>query len=1021
MPGPARENAGVTRFVGRAGALGRLRAARTSGAGGGRPGLVFVTGEAGIGKTALLDQFALEATELGARVVRGACWDGDRAPAYWPWTQALRALDAHADPDPELAAVAGGTGTPIAETGDTASRLRSFEAVRAFLDRATARHQVVVLLDDLHWADLSSLELLRYLAGSTVAGPLLLVAAYRHDELDGTTRTLLGALAPDAVPVPLTGLSGAEVAELVAALAGPSVAERWGSAIHDRSNGHPFFARELGYVLASGGGVAGVPAAVREVIARRVARVSAGCGRLLEAASVAGRHLLPDVLADVTGDEPARVLDLIEEARGAGIVADGAFAHDLYRESIYAFLAAAQRMDLHHGVAIALERRHSRGGPVFPGEVARHHAAAIPIAGPGPALAWAHAAARDELSRFAFAEAAGHLARAREAATRAGAAIADADLVDALVAEADAWLRSGDAAGARRLLDEAVARAGDHPVRLGEAALGLDRLGARFAMPRTELIAVLDQARAALDSSDTALEARVTAALARQLQHSVPRDRPRARPLAARAVTVARRLDDDPATLASCLLAQHDTLWTPGAATERIAVAHEIADLAERAGDTERRAEALLLTASALLETGSPAFRAALAGYRDATAKLRQPRHDYLLRTREAALALLDGDLATGERLVYEAAELGATVGDRDAGNVRMSQLLEVVRAGGDPDRLRATAAEAIAWWVGVPAHAHAVAAGFLARAGDLDAARRELDTVLAIEDWRTDRSYLWSVFAGELAVAAIAVDDRPLCRQLLDDLSPVADSCAVNGALVCFMGAHAHTIGQLHAALGEPAQARTWLGRALDVHRRLGATLWEAESRAALAALVDTADRPVLRWTGELWQVSYHGRTAHLPDVKGLHDLATLLARPHDDVPALDLIGAAAEQGTAADPVLDRTALVAYRRRLAELDDEIDAARHANDLGRATKHTAEREQILAELRAATRPGGQSRGLATTAAERARKAVTGRIRDAIRRIETVIPELGAHLDRTIRTGTACRYDPERGGGGAGAA
>ncbi len=92
-----------------------------------------------------------------------------------------------------------------------------------------------------------------------------------------------------------------------------------------------------------------------------------------------------------------------------------------------------------------------------------------------------------------------------------------------------------------------------------------------------------------------------------------------------------------------------------------------------------------------------------------------------------------------------------------------MSQRLEIVRARNQPAELRDMAAEAVRWWIGAPAHAHAVAAGFYARAGDLETARRELDTVLALDDWRADRSYLWSVFIGEMAAAAIALQDRAL------------------------------------------------------------------------------------------------------------------------------------------------------------------------------------------------------------------------------------------------------------------
>jgi hypothetical protein len=389
-----------------------------------------------------------------------------------------------------------------------------------------------------------------------------------------------------------------------------------------------------------------------------------------------------------------------------------------------------------------------------------------------------------------------------------------------------------------------------------------------------------------------------------------------------------------------------------------------------------------------------------------------------MLRTRQAALALVDGDIDAGERLSAEAVTLGEAAGEGDTGNVRMSQRLEIVRARGEPAELRALADEAVRWWVGAPAHAHAVAAGFRARAGDLDAARRHLDTVLALDEWHTDRSYLWSIFVGEMVTAAVALDDRPLCRRLLDELAPLADACAVNAALVCFMGAHAHRIGLLHAALGSIEAARGSLERAAEIHRRLGARAWTAESERALAALGAPAPPGTpdarLRRVGDMWEASYRGRTAFVRDIKGLHDLAELLARPGTDLPAIDLAageGSGRVHAAVPDPVLDRAALAAYRRRLAELDDELADAGRSADLSRRQRATDEREQLLAELRRATRPGGTVRTMGNTAVERARKAVTARIRDAIRRVNEAHPELGAHLDRSVRTGTTCRYDP----------
>jgi predicted ATPase len=1029
-------------FVGRTGPLARLTAAyeaRTTtlgGAGPGWAGVVLVTGEAGIGKTALLTRFATQVAAVGGTVVWGTCWDSDQAPAWWPWTQALRALvDRHPDlpraAGPELLAIVPELATEPAAGAelDNAGRIRVFDAAGRLLRRAAAEVPVVVVLDDLQWADESTVDLLRFVAHQPQQGALLLVGAYRPDESPPGVGAALAELASTAELVPLRGLSAAEVGDLAQAVTGRAAPGAWVRIVHERSGGHPFYARELCQLLATGGSSTDVPVAIRDVIGRRLARLSPRCAELLDAAAVAGKTVLPDVLAEVTADDPSQVAALVAEARAAGILDSAGFVHDLYRETIYRTVVPARRLDLHDRVATALLHRHERGSPVFEAELAYHFTAAIPAAGTAAALAWTHAAARVDTARFAFAEAASHLTRLRSAVADAGGRLPDTDLVGLLAAEADLRLRAGDAVRARALLDTAWARAtaSGRAELLGVVALGLDRVDARFAMPRAELVAVLETARQALHGAGTTAEATVTAALARQLQHSVPADRPQAGPLAERAVAIARALDD-PATLASCLLAQHDTLWTPGTATARAAVAAEIAELARRAGDPERHAQALLLSATAQLENASAAFRATFTEYAYLTQQLRQPRHDYLLRTRQAALALLDGDIDTGERLSAEAAALGEAVGDTDTGNVRMSQRLEVVRARNDPSELLEMAAEAVGWWVGAPAHAHAVAAGFCARAGDLDAAGRELDTVLALEDWRTDRSYLWSIFIGEMVTAAIALRDRPLCRQLLDDLLPVADTCAVNAALVCFMGAHAHRVGLLYAALDQPEHAGRWLDRALDTHRRLGARAWYDETRHALATLGEpdvprhagrtaTApadhDVPRLLRVGDMWQASYRGHTAYLRDAKGLHDLATLIAQPGADLAALALAGGEVADGARTphnEPVLDRTALTAYRRRLAELDDELATARSHADLALQQRATDERERLLAELRRVTRPDGSPRTLGNTTAERARKAVTARIRDAIRRIADAHPELGAHLDRTIRTGTTCRYD-----------
>jgi predicted ATPase len=302
----------VPPFVGRVDALTQLLTVSEStldaGAvegGSSRVPLVLVTGEAGMGKTSLMQRYVTEVANRGAQAVWGTCWEGDQAPALWPWTQIVRTLlDQDRDKDAvatELAVVlperAPAGAATTGRDGDEVGRLRVFDAIGRLLARAASRRPTVVLLDDLQWSDRSTVDLMRFLVGMAYPRPPVVVGAYRPDELRGEAGAALAALSEIAQTVPLSGLSPAEVDRLVAALAGEPTAARWGAVIAARSHAHPFFARELTSVLAASGDVAGVPAAIREVVARRLARVSTDCVRLLEACAVAGPDAQPDVLA----------------------------------------------------------------------------------------------------------------------------------------------------------------------------------------------------------------------------------------------------------------------------------------------------------------------------------------------------------------------------------------------------------------------------------------------------------------------------------------------------------------------------------------------------------------------------------------------------------------------------------------------------------------------------------------------------------------------------------------------------
>lgn len=409
-------------------------------------------------------------------------------------------------------------------------------------------------------------------------------------------------------------------------------------------------------------------------------------------------------------------------------------------------------------------------------------------------------------------------------------------------------------------------------------------------------------------------------------------------------------------------------------------------------------------------------------------------------------MALLDGALDEGKRLVHDAAAVGERIGEPEAGDVLMSQLLEVARARGEPNQLVATAEMAVAQWARRPSLAHGVAAGLLADAGDLDGARRAVDKALELDTWRKDRSYVWSVFVGGLTAAAARLGDLDLSRELLAELAPLAGTCGASGAVVCFRGSHAHWAGVAAKTLGRTEEARGLLLQALHGHERLGARAWEAETCAVLAelgagaayrdraaelagqlGLVGVAVRlkgigstgpldgsavdAVCRCDGDVWSIEHRGRSARLRDAKGLHDLSALLARPGEDIHVLDLAGSGIRGRDSSVPVLDSRARAEFKRRLTDLDEDLAEAQAHHDLGRAERVEGEREALLDELRRATGHAGKDRGLGPTTVERARKAVTARLRDTIGRIEAALPDLGSHLDRSIVTGTYCRYQP----------
>jgi hypothetical protein len=1022
----------------------------------GRGHLLLLAGEAGIGKTTMLTAAAGLAESRGVRVAWGWGWPGEGAPGYWPWVQVMRMLGL------DIPWPAEDSGQPVGDA-PASERFRLFDEVTSLLLAESRIQPLLLLLDDLQWADQPSQLLLDFLARRLPAGAVAIVGSYRDTEPGPgpAPGPALAALAARTTVLPLTGLGPDAVGDLVADIVGEQRAAKVAVGVHHRTGGNPFFVQQVSWLLRSG--QEGIPPGVHEAMELRFAGLPGAAAAALRTAAVIGQRFSADLVALVSGPPSGPPSGTVAEALAAAVRArvvsrDGTgtyrFAHDLFREYAYGQLPAAERAGLHRRIGQALEASRAAGGEVALAELARHFVLADPVS----AQAWEYsvAAAREAAARLAYEEAVRHWEHA-VAATDAR----PAERTGALLELADARRRAGQgqAAGQAYLRAAGLARAGEDPAALARAALGLHAIGTRTWWPPDQVVALLSEALDAFGSGSGGepLRLHVMASLSRALAwHGL--DLPRARTLAAQAVAAARA-GGNPVTLASCLLAQHHAIWVEGTARDRLRIAAEVAGLAERSGDQEILPEARLLAATDRLELADPGFRAELDEFLRLAEASRQPRFRYAALARRAMLALLAGRLTEAERLIGQTEMLGEECGEPGVRDVRYDQGWDLLTAQGRLGELGGTLPEMF------PDPESAQARGSRALILLASGARSEAAEVVApLLDARAgpgapppDRQRLLGlVYAAELSVAFGAL---PVAEQLYAALLPFEDEAVVSGAAITFKGAVAHYLGMLAAVLGQAGVAAGHLERAVAVHDRLGAVVWSLRSRyelatvrltepgrrdAAVSALAEVAasarrlglaqlardaeaagfaagqvpvTEGVFARDGAMWTLSYGGVTARMRDAKGLSDLAVLLAVPGRQVSAADLIAAAgagqaalADLRMGADEVFDATARQQVRARLASLGEDIAEAESWNDPERAARARAERDALLRELAAGAAPGRPPRLLGDQS-ERARKAVTARIRDVIGRLEPVHPALAGHLRESVTTGTRCCYSP----------
>jgi tetratricopeptide (TPR) repeat protein len=526
-------------LVGREAQLAAFEAT-LAGVSAGRGRVVLVTGEPGIGKTRLAEEVARRAAGGGAGVAWGRCAEEPGAPPFWPWVQVLRGLlggwpherlrDALGAFGPELAellpelaeVVAPAPAAPVLDV--EAVRFRRCRAVIDVLRRQAAGRPLLLVVDDLHWADVASLRLLSLLAGELRGAALLVVATYRDAAADGgpladTLATLARQAPVDRMA--LGGLSPGEVARMMTAALGAEPDERLARVVHDRTAGNPFFVVELLRLLGSEGRLGGapaeaeaavsleVPAGVRDVLRRRLARLPEQTNAVLLVAAVAGREFDLDTVQAVTGLDDAAALEAMEAALLSGLLVEDAervgrfrFAHALVRDAIYDDASRARRARLHARIGQALlGREGADGGNAL--ALAHHWWLAAPVVDADAVLPHLLTAADQALGLLAHEQAERQLRRALEllASMRPSAERSRSELgVHMRLAGLSAQLH-GIASPSTR---ETVARAADLAEQLGDdpATIAAYRNLYEVAVARAEHAAARELAERMLEIAE---------------------------------------------------------------------------------------------------------------------------------------------------------------------------------------------------------------------------------------------------------------------------------------------------------------------------------------------------------------------------------------------------------------------------------------------------------------------------------------------------------------------------------------
>ncbi len=707
------------------------------------------------------------------------------------------------------------------------------------LDAIGGERPMLLVLDDLHWAERPTVRLLAHLAARPGGAPRMIVATYRDTDI-GAGHPLPPALADLARELPvqrieLGGLSPEAVGLMVGARdAGDP--ER----LRARTGGNPFYLEQL---LQSGGHQLG---GIAELVATRVDALGPRARAILETAATAGPEFELSLVAEASATPVDDALDALDAAVRARLVAEApgepgrcAFVHDLVRETLAGSLTAARRTHMHELLAAALEPRAETDPDRYLAPLARHALeAAAGGADPTRAADLAEQAARRAGAVLAHEDAADLLCRALAMLERRGAPAARRGELACAIGEALARAGLGEDARAAFAKAQALARTAGRADLLARAALGAGGAGVTILGADPELVAELERALEALDSDDPALRARVLARLAIELAYEP--DSGRREALSDEALTLARRTGE-PAALAAAVNARHVVLWGPDGAERRLELAAEMLDLARRADDPELALQALNWRVVDLFELGDgPAAREEIDAYAALSADTRLPAYAWYVPLWRATLALLAGRIPEGIDLARRARDLGRRAADANADVFFAEhQLLRHAVEGrlADLDPVAAGVESVIserterspAW------RAYRLTFAWVhAERGEPDAARRHFEAALAHGLDAIPRDVNWLASLASAAGACVLLGDADRAHELRALLEPYAHLMVVTARGAHHGGSVAYLLARLAVTCGDHAAAARLFDDAARRDEHAGATAFAQRDRRA-------------------------------------------------------------------------------------------------------------------------------------------------------------------------------------------